>query len=79
MEFSRQEYWNGFPFHSSEDLPKLGIEPESPVSPALAGRYFTIEPPGKPMDQVVNTKGFGFKPFCQHPLNWAAWKRIPAV
>ena len=23
-------------------------EPESPVSPALAGRFFTPEPPGKP-------------------------------
>ena len=24
-----------------------GIEPTSPVSPALAGRFFTSEPPGK--------------------------------
>ena len=24
------------------------IEPESPASPALAGRFFTTEPPGKP-------------------------------
>ena len=28
------------------DLPKSGIEP---VSPALAGRFFTTEPPGKPL------------------------------
>ena len=27
------------------DLPELGIEP---VSPALAGEFFTTEPPGKP-------------------------------
>ena len=27
------------------DLPGSGIEP---VSPALAGRFFTTEPPGKP-------------------------------
>ena len=27
------------------DLPKLGIEP---LSPALAGRFFSTEPPGKP-------------------------------
>ena len=36
MEFSRQEYWSGLPFPTPEDLPKLGIKPTSPVSPALA-------------------------------------------
>ena len=30
------------------DLPDPGIEPESPGSPALAGRLFTTVPPGKP-------------------------------
>ena len=29
----------------SRDLPHTGIEP---MSPALAGRFFTTEPPGKP-------------------------------
>jgi len=29
------------------DLPDPGIKPESPVSPALADRFFTTEPPGK--------------------------------
>ena len=29
------------------DLPDQGIEPTSLVSPALAGRFFTSEPPGK--------------------------------
>ena len=27
IEFSRQEYWNGLPFPTSEDLPDPGIEP----------------------------------------------------
>ena len=31
MGFSRQEYWNGFPFLSPGDLPNPGIEPGSPV------------------------------------------------
>ena len=31
MGFSRQEYWNGLPFPSPEDLPDWGIEPRSPV------------------------------------------------
>ena len=29
-----------------EDLPDSGIEPKYPVSPALAGGFFTAEPPG---------------------------------
>ena len=41
----RQEYWSGLPFPSLGDLPNQGIEPESP---ALADRFFTAEPPGKP-------------------------------
>ena len=30
------------------NLPNPGIEPVSPVAPALAGGFFTSEPPGKP-------------------------------
>ena len=30
------------------DLPDPGIEPAPPVASALAGRFFTTEPPGKP-------------------------------
>ena len=32
------------PFPTSWDLPDSGIEPVSPVSPALAGRSFTTKP-----------------------------------
>jgi len=39
--FSRQEYWSGLPFPPPGDLPNPGIEPISPVSPALAGGFFT--------------------------------------
>ena len=45
MEFSRREYWSGLPFPPPGDLPNSEIEL---VSPALAGRFFTTEPPGKP-------------------------------
>ena len=45
MGFPRQEYWSGLPFPSPGDLPNPGIEPRSP---ALAGGFFTTEPPGKP-------------------------------
>ena len=47
MEFSRQEYWSGVPCPPPGDLPHPGIEPTSLMSPALAGRFFTTEPPGK--------------------------------
>ena len=39
--FSRQEYWSGLPLAPPGDLPNPGIEPESLMSPALAGRFFT--------------------------------------
>ena len=42
MGFSRQEYWSGLPFPPPGDLPDLGIES---MSPALACRFFTSEPP----------------------------------
>ena len=48
MGFSRQEYWSGLPFSSPGDLPHPGIKPVSPVSPALAGGFFTIVPSAKP-------------------------------
>ena len=48
MGFPRQEYCSGLPYPSPGDLPDTGIEPASLASPALAGRFFTNEPPGKP-------------------------------
>ena len=39
--FSRQEYWSGLPFLPPGDLPKSGFELTSPVSPGLAGGFFT--------------------------------------
>ena len=49
MKFSRQEYWSELPFLTPEDLPDPGIEPAFLASPALAGRFFTTAPPGKPV------------------------------
>ena len=44
MGFPSQEYWNGLPFPSPRDLHDQGIKF---MSPALAGGFFTPEPPGK--------------------------------
>ena len=35
MGFSRQEHWSGLPCPPPGDLPNPGIEPTSPVAPAL--------------------------------------------
>jgi len=42
MGFSRQEFQSGLPFLSPGDLLNPGIKP---TSLALAGRFFTTEPP----------------------------------
>ena len=47
MGFSRQQYWSGLPCPPPRDLPDPGIKPASLISPALAGVFFTTEPPGK--------------------------------
>ena len=56
MGFPRQEYWSGLPFPSPEGLSNPGIKP---VSPALAGGFFTNEVPDKPNNSfkaILNDK-----------------------
>ena len=45
------QYWSELPSPAPGDLPDPGIEPTSLVSPVLAGRFFTTEPPGEPTDE----------------------------
>ena len=52
VRFPRQEHLSGLPCSSPGDLPNPGTEPESP---ALASRFFTTEPPRKPV-QMLNTR-----------------------
>ena len=42
MEFSRREYWSGYPFPSAGDLPDLGIELSFP---SLQADSLPSEPP----------------------------------
>ena len=46
MEFSRQEYWSGFPFPSPGDFPDQGSEHSSP---ALQADSSPSESSGKPL------------------------------
>ena len=69
MGFSRQEYWSGLPCPPPGDLPDLGIEPASLMSPASAGGFWTIN---------ATWKAQAFFPSLPHPLQcyllgqWAA-------
>ena len=50
MEFSRQEYWSGYPFPFPEDHPDPGIEPGSP---AFQVDSLPSEPPGKHQEKTL--------------------------
>ena len=68
--FSWQEYWSGLPFPPPGDLPNLGIKP---VSPALADRFFTTEPPGKPGWREYNSDKGTLALFLQVPTGWLSF------
>ena len=57
--FSRQEYWSGLPWPPPGDLPHPGIKFTSPLSPALANRFFITSAswgaPGPPEKQHLFT------------------------
>ena len=53
MGFSRQEYWSGLPFPPPGTLPDPGFK-SIILSPALAGGFFTAEPPGKPPNLLAS-------------------------
>ena len=53
MGFCRQEYWSGLPFSPLGELPDSGVQPTSSVSFALADKFFTTQPPGKPKELIV--------------------------
>ena len=66
VEFPRQEYWTMLLFPSPGDLPDPEIKPMSLASPALAGRFFTTAPPGRPfwlIEKVFTIMERGKAPF----------------
>ena len=52
MGFPGQDYWSELPFPSPRDLPDPGIEPTSPVAPALWADSLPAEPLGKTVKKV---------------------------
>ena len=84
MGFLRQEYWSGLPFLPPGDLPYAVVKP---MSPALAGGFFTTEPPGKPMHlschccQLLNGVWLFATPWTaahqaslSFTISWTLWK-----
>ena len=55
MEFSRPEYWSGYPFPSPGDLPNPGIEPNSP---SLQADSILAEPQKKPKNTGAGSLSF---------------------
>ena len=68
MGFSRQEYWRGLSFSPPEDLPNPEMEPRSLVSSAMAGRFFTTAPPGKPTPNSWSTSSPPPLPLGNHDV-----------
>ena len=66
MEFPRQEYRNGWPLPSQEDLPDLGIELRSS---ALQADFLLSELPGKPgIDKGMSKNDLAVTRVCVHTL-----------
>ena len=76
MGFPRQEYWSGLPFLSPGDLPNPGIEPRSPVSPALAGRLYHL---GSPNPSGVTSVWSPQRGLCDKPKNQVFYKQTYMV
>ena len=67
MEFSRPEYWSGYPFPSPGDFPNPEIEPRSPE---LQVDSWPAELQGKPKNSRVGTLSLLQWIFPTQELNW---------
>ena len=50
--------WSGLPCPPVADLPDPGIEPYLLISPALAGGFFTLASPVKPLYTYIQTQKY---------------------
>ena len=67
MEFSRPEYWSGYPFPSLGDLPSSGIEP---TSPTLQADSLPAEPQRKSKNTRMGSLSLFQQIFLTQELNW---------
>ena len=64
MGFSRKEYWSGLPFPPPGDIPDSGIEPTSPMSPALQRDSLPLGHLRSPQDDLKHNWKLVRKPQC---------------
>ena len=57
MGFSRHEYWSALPCPSPGNLPDPGMEPVSPVAPALQADSLPLSHRGSPTKEAGIRKG----------------------
>ena len=69
LGFSRQGYWNRFPFPTPGDLPKPGIKT---ASPEMASRFFILELRRKPKCSIISSVPLSAAP-------WTESKRFPFI
>ena len=74
MDLSRQEYWNGLPFPSPEELPNPGIGPWSPVSQADS---LPFEPQGSRDQGSLRTKPPNSHQPCRECAGCILWSSSP--
>ena len=67
MDFSRSEYWSGYPFPSPGYIPNPGIKPRSPV---VQVDSLPVEPQGKPKNTGVGSLSLLQQIFPTQELNW---------
>ena len=75
MGFSRQEYWSGLPCPPPRDLPDPGIQPASPVSPALQADSLP-EQPGKHLHLLTWLKLNLSRLWNKRLLEASWWERL---
>ena len=71
MGFPRHDYWSRLPF------PTPGIEPSSPLSPALQAGTFTAKPPGMPCNSLVSSLSLSGDYFSQCYLSDIKYPTFP--
>ena len=76
--FSRQEHWSGLPCSPPGDLPDPGIEPVSPVTPALQADSLLMSHQGSPMELLrgLNEALSSWVLLLSRDQRWEGWRHV---
>ena len=72
MGFSRQDYWSGLPCPPPGNLSYPGVKPESLMSPALAGGFFTTSDTWEA--QPISLVSLSAPKLSSPISHWAVWR-----